>query len=113
MEMRKFLTLLAVLLPVACFAGSKDIKTVTFNTHMHCENCVKKVIENISFLKGVKDLDVSLEKQQITVKYDAAKTDEKTLGGEIVKLGYPADVVVAAEKAVKMAPEDEMAKKVK
>ncbi len=52
----------------------KDIRTVVFATNMRCGNCVKKVKENLSFAKGVKALDVSLEKQQITVTYDAAKT---------------------------------------
>lgn len=91
MELRKILTLLAVFLPLVCLAGSKEVKTVTFKTHLHCENCVKKVVENISFVKGVKDLDVSLEKQEISIKFDASKTDAATLASEIRKLGYPAE----------------------
>lgn len=66
-----------------------EIKEVTFLVHLHCENCVKKVQENIAFEKGVKDLKVSLENQTVTVKYDAAKTSEETLKAAIVKLGYP------------------------
>ncbi len=66
-----------------------EIKEVTFNVHLHCENCVKKVQENIAFEKGVKDLEVSLENQTVEIKYDAAKTSEDTLKKAIEKLGYP------------------------
>ena len=66
-----------------------EIKEVVFNVGLHCENCVKKVTENISFEKGVKDLKVSLEDQTVTVKFDAAKTSEETLKAAIQKLGYP------------------------
>ncbi len=66
-----------------------EIKDVTFHVHLHCENCVKKVQENIAFEKGVKGLEVSLENQTVAIKYDAAKTSEATLKAAVEKLGYP------------------------
>ena len=66
-----------------------ETKEGTFNVHHHCENCVKKVQENIAFEKGVKDLHVCLEDQTVSLKYDAAKTNEETLKAAIEKLGYP------------------------
>lgn len=69
-------------------AAPKKEKTVVFNVGLHCQNCVKKVQENISFEKGVKSLDVNLEKKTVTITYDAAKTDEATLKKAIEKLGY-------------------------
>ena len=60
-----------------------------FLVHLHCENCVKKVQENIAFEKGVKDLKVSLEDQTVAIKYDASKTSEATLKTAIETLGYP------------------------
>ena len=77
---------------VPSVAGPKkkvELKEVTFSVHLHCANCVKKVQENISFEKGVKDLHVCLEDQIVYVKYDAAKTNEETLKKSIEKLGYP------------------------
>ena len=71
-----------------------EVKEVTFLVHLHCENCVKKVQENIAFEKGVKDLKVSLEDQTVAIKYDAAKTSEETLKAAIEKLGYPVSGVV-------------------
>ncbi len=68
-----------------------EVKEVTFKVHLHCANCVKKVQENIAFEKGVKGLEVSLEKQTVAIKYDAAKTSEEALKAAIVKLGYPVE----------------------
>ena len=66
-----------------------EVKEVTFNVSLHCENCMKKVQENISFEKGVKDLHVCLEDQIVSITYDASKTSEETLKAAIEKLGYP------------------------
>lgn len=66
-----------------------EVKEVTFLVHLHCENCVKKVQENIAFEKGVKDLHVCLDDQTVSIKYDAAKTTEDKLKAAIEKLGYP------------------------
>lgn len=71
-----------------------EVKEVTFRVHLHCENCVKKVQENIAFEKGVKDLKVSLDDQTVALKYDAAKTSEATLKAAIEKLGYPVSGVL-------------------
>ena len=93
--MKKTITaIIAVLMAfsVSMYAGPKkkgEIKGVTFSVHLHCENCVKKVQENIAFEKGVKGLDISLEDQTVAIKYDAAKTSEQTLKTAIEKLGYP------------------------
>lgn len=73
----------------------KEVKEVVFNVHLHCMNCVKKVQENISFEKGVKGLDVCLDHQTVTVKYDPAKTSEETLKAAIEKLGYKVEGVAA------------------
>ena len=72
-----------------------ELKEVTFDVHLHCENCMKKVQENISFEKGVKDLHVCLDDQTVSIKYDAAKTSEATLKAATEKLGYPVAGVVA------------------
>ena len=71
-------------------AARKNVSTVTFKSSMHCENCVKKLTDNLAYAKGVKDLDISLEENTITVKYDASKTSEEALAAIIKKLGYNA-----------------------
>jgi copper chaperone CopZ len=76
---------------VSSYAGPKkkaELKEVTFSVHLHCASCVKKVQENISFEKGVKDLHVCLEDQIVYIKYDAAKTSEEKLKAAVESLGY-------------------------
>ena len=85
---------------VSSYAGPKkkvELKEVTFNVHLHCANCVKKVQENISFEKGVKDLHVCMEDQIVYLKYDPSKTSEETLKAAIEKLGYKVSGKVESE----------------
>ena len=76
----------------------KEKKTVTYKVSMHCKNCVAKITDNVSFLKGVEDLKVSLDEKTVTVTYDPSKTDEDTLQKAIEKLGYTAEKVKPNEK---------------
>lgn len=68
----------------------KELKEVTFKVNMHCGNCVKKIRENISFEKGVKGLEISLEGKTVKITYDASKTDEAKLAEALADLGYEA-----------------------
>lgn len=72
------------------------LQEVTFIVSLHCENCVKKVQENIPFEKGVKDLKVDLEEKTVWIQYSPDKTDKEKLASAIEKLGY--EVVGEVEK---------------
>lgn len=78
--------------------AKKEKKTVTYNVSMHCKNCVAKITDNVSFVKGVEDLKVSLDEKTVTITYDPAKTDEATLQKAIEKLGYIAEKVNPDDK---------------
>lgn len=67
-------------------------KTVVFCSTVDCEHCEKKVKENISFEKGVKDLSVDLTDQTVKIVFDESKTDTTKLANAIRKLGYEAKV---------------------
>ena len=67
----------------------KEVKEVVFHVHLHCQDCVDKVVENSSFEKCLKDLKVTCEEHTVPIKYDPAKTSEETLKAAIEKLGYP------------------------
>ena len=69
------------------------IVQVVFATSIHCANCGKKVQENISFEKGVKDLKIDVPTKMVTVTFNTAKTDTTKLKKAINKLGYSAEVV--------------------
>lgn len=84
---------LQTIAPVEAAAAAKERQTVLFKTNLHCKNCAKKVQENLAFVKGVTDLKVSLENQEIIVTFDPAKTSVEKLQAEIKRLGYAANIV--------------------
>ena len=69
-----------------------ELCQAVFVTDVDCAACVKKVTENISFEKGVKDLEVKLEGGTVRVVYDSKKTDAATLEKAIQKLGYKTEL---------------------
>jgi copper chaperone CopZ len=74
---------------------AKDIKTVVLTTtpQMHCHNCENKIKNNIRFEKGVKEIQTDLETKNVTVTYDADKTNVENLIAGFKKIGYTATEV--------------------
>lgn len=95
--MKKIIAILAgaVMLFSAQVSSDAKVKTreVTFVTSMDCAHCAKKVTENISFVKGVKDLEVKIEDKTVRIVYNPDKTSEAVLKKEIEKLGYTAEKI--------------------
>lgn len=63
-------------------------KTVTFNVSMHCQSCVNRIEKEVSFEKGVKDLQVNLSDKTVKVTFDSIKTNTNTIKKSIEDLGY-------------------------
>lgn len=94
--MKKTLVILAAaILSATLLISGKPIekRQVTFVTSIDCKKCVEKVRENMSFEKGVEDLEVTLDDQTVKITYNTAKTDTTKLGAAIRKLGYTAKVL--------------------
>lgn len=68
------------------------IKKVVYCTDLDCENCAKKIRENVSFEKGVKDLSVDVPTKTVEIQFDSLKTDTLKLRKSINSLGYSATV---------------------
>lgn len=94
--MKKFVVaLFFTLISVAAFSAlaakpKTKTETVTYEVNMHCQNCVNKLTDKLSFLKGVEDFKASLKSKTVTIKYNPAKVQEKTFVETIEKLGYTA-----------------------
>ena len=89
------IALLFALLGVTAFSAAAakpkhKTETVTYEVNMHCQNCVNKLTDNLSFLKGVEDFKISLKDKTVTIKFNPAKVQEKTFVETIEKLGYTA-----------------------
>jgi len=85
--------LAAMAVCIVAAAAPKFQKTVVFKTSMDCAHCVKKITENVSFERGVKNLSTDLSQKTVTVSFDPAKTDTLKLANSLRKLGYTAKVV--------------------
>ena len=92
--MKRLIIFLMAVLPMAFVLTTAQAKTnkqkVVFHVDLHCQDCCDKIMKNIAFEKGVKDLEFDLEAQTVTVTYDANKTDVPTLQKAFAKIGKPA-----------------------
>jgi copper chaperone CopZ len=92
--------LVAIALLGAATVMAKDLRVAIFKvSQMHCENCVKKVKENIRFEKGVKAIATDLETKLVTVTYDAEKNTADKIAAGFGKFGYKAEFVSETKKA--------------
>ena len=76
--------------PVSAKANKQ---TVVLSCDLHCQGCCDKIMKNIAFEKGVKDIQCDLKNKEVTVVFDANKTGPETLLKAFEKIGKPAKVV--------------------
>ena len=65
---------------------------------MECQNCEKKVRNNIKFEKGLKKIDTDLENKTVTITYDADKTTVENIKEGFKKFNYEAVFVDEQKK---------------
>ena len=91
--MKRLLILFMALLPVVgVMAVKPDKQVVVLSCDIHCQGCCDKIMKNIAFEKGVKDIVCDLKTKTVAVTYDANKTDIPTLLKAFEKIGKPAQV---------------------
>ena len=69
---------------------SNNRQTVVLSCDLHCQGCCDKIMKNIAFEKGVKDLVCDLDTKTVTLTYDTTKTDIPTLLKAFEKIHKPA-----------------------
>ncbi len=65
-------------------------QTVLLNCDLHCQGCCDKIMKNIAFEKGVKDIVCDLDTKTVAVTFDARKTNLDTLLAAFARIGKPA-----------------------
>ena len=60
---------------------------------LHCQGCCDKIMKNIAWEKGVKDIVCDLKSKTVTVTYDTRKTDVPTLLTAFERIEKPAKVL--------------------
>lgn len=63
-----------------------------------CNSCKEKIMKNIAFEKGVRDIHVDLDTKIATIKYKIGKTNSEKLIKAIEKLGYSAKLINSNDK---------------
>ncbi|MDD3037725.1 heavy-metal-associated domain-containing protein [Bacteroides sp.] len=104
MKTKRWMVTCIVLLFSVVAVMAKDIRVVLFKvSQMYCENCERKVKNNIRFEKGVKELATELKTKTVTITYDAEKTNVKNLQAGFKKFEYEAEFVKETKKEDKKA----------
>ena len=98
----KKLILLVFTLFLAVLTQAQTIKEVVFTTEpeIECNNCVKKIKDNLRFEKGVKAINPDLNTKLVTIQYDSEKTNPENLIKAFARIKYKATVVESKEKQV-------------
>lgn len=90
---RFFYLMLIALVSSTMSIGAKPSKeSVKFYVYLHCEDCVNKIMKNVAYEKGVKDIVCSIDSQTVVVTYDTNKTDIATLQDAFKKINKPASL---------------------
>ena len=86
-----FLLLTCLILSVGTIHAKNNYReTVVLSCNLHCQGCCDKIMKNIAYEKGVKDLQFDLKNKTVTLTFDTRKTDLPTLLKAFEKLGKPA-----------------------
>ena len=97
--MKKIIVLIVALMPfIGIYAAKADRQTVVLSCDLHCQGCCDKIMMNIAFEKGVKDIICDLKSKTVTVTFDAAKTDLETLLKAFERIKKPATVLDSGEQ---------------
>ncbi len=83
-----------ILFITACSTNinSNDLKVVTFDTSIHCEDCVNTMFNNLPKEAGVVDLKIELNEKLVSIVFNPAETTVEKLAEKINELGYSAYV---------------------
>lgn len=97
----KKIILSAMVALMAAGASAETLKTVvvTPTPKLTCQNCEKKVKDNVRFVKGTKKIETSVKDNTVTITYDADKAKVadyefafKKIGRNITVKEEPKDV---------------------
>lgn len=90
--MKYIIIILLTLILTSCSTNvaSDNIKVITFDTSIHCENCANKMFNNLPKEEGVIDLEVGIEEKTVTIIFNEKETTPEKLAEIINKLGYSA-----------------------
>lgn len=85
-------------------AEQKNTAEITIQTSVVCEMCKERIEKSLFFEKGVKEVNVDMNKKTVHVKYRTDKTTPENIKQALSKLGYRADELAADPKGFEALP---------
>jgi mercuric ion binding protein len=98
----KNLFVIACTLIFGLFASNvqaQNTEKVSIKTSAVCNMCKQTIEKDLSYEKGVKEANLDVKTQMLTVTYNPKKTNPEKLRKAVSKVGYDADNVAAEVKA--------------
>ncbi|MDR0755264.1 MAG: heavy-metal-associated domain-containing protein [Prevotellaceae bacterium] len=101
--MKKILIIALSLLTLTIATNAQEKKNSKISeiklavSNMHGDHCKQRIEKNIPFEKGIKDVEVNLKDNTVTVRYDNTKTDVEKIREAFKKLGYPSEISSSSE----------------
>ncbi len=85
----------AILLLTLPLEAQKKSKTETtpFTVSIDCQGCIDTITKELAFVKGVRDLEFSLEDKRVDVTYRSDKVSKETIAEKIRTQGYEVEEI--------------------
>ena len=55
---------------------------------MTCQHCIQTVTETVGKIKGVEQVDISLEQKEVTIDFDELRTQTEVISAQIIEAGF-------------------------
>jgi len=72
---------------------NKKTETTTYSVNIDCQHCIDAITKDLAFVKGVKDLQFSLEEKTVAVTYRADKINKDIIAERIRNLDYKVEEI--------------------
>jgi len=79
--------------------NAQEIAKAEIQTSAICEMCKETILYDLTFTKGIKDVDLNLENKVVTVEFKDNKITLDEIRKRISSLGYNADSVLRDPEA--------------
>lgn len=94
--MRTLIIIAISLMTISAQAQQEPVKVakgyqVKIKTSAVCKMCKEAIERDLTFEKGVKEVNLDVESKILTVVYNKKRTDPTTLRQRVTKVGYHAD----------------------
>lgn len=98
-NMKKLLLLVLIFVMGLTVNAQQKTASVTIQTNGVCEQCKKRIMDNVPQWAGVKECKYDVKTAKLTVSYDTKLTNADKLRQGVSNLGYDADGVKANAEA--------------